>query len=78
MLDCDLQINPQEKETIGEIAMSDDYEKSILDVINSLESDLQRRALWLRGEQAYKEYPGFSINRVREAKKQIKDLKNEV
>lgn len=50
-------------------------ENEIIRILNSLEASLQSKALWLRGNQAYKEYIGFSINRVREAKKEIMDLK---
>jgi hypothetical protein len=73
-----LLLEPNKPLRRGLMKISDQYENRVLDIINSLESDLQSKALWLRGEQSYKEYPGYSINRVRKAKKQIRDLKNEV
>lgn len=39
--------------------------------IKDAEDQMGKKALWLRGEQAYREYPGFSINQMRELRKAI-------
>ena len=58
----------------AELATARNY---ALEALNELESDLQKKALWLRGEQAYREFPGFAINRTRDAKKAIRAMKGE-
>ena len=35
------------------------------------EADFQTRRLCLRGEQAYREFPGYSVNRIRDLYKSI-------
>jgi len=44
-------------------------DKNIQDLIDKI----QQKALWLRGEQAYKEFPGFVINLLRQLQKDHRD-----
>lgn len=47
--------------------------KRCASLVKDVEDKMGKKVLWLRGEQAYREYHGFSINQMRELRKAINE-----